>query len=168
MHPLTDKDIRASFVNTSKRETREATLPDLDAVRWDDVDYLGWHDAKRPRDAFVVLELDDVPTGILLRTVTPGTARRKLLCAWCQDVKVGDAATMYVAPRAGAAGRRGDTIGTAICGDFSCSANVRRDPSITEMSGGDEEARQFWTDLRVAELRERSSHFVHLVTHGRD
>ncbi len=40
MTPLTEKQVRASFVNASKREANQATLPDLAAINWDGLDYL--------------------------------------------------------------------------------------------------------------------------------
>ena len=43
MNPLTEKLIRASFVNCSRREASQLTLPaDLSDLRWDRLDYLGW------------------------------------------------------------------------------------------------------------------------------
>lgn len=163
MRPLSEDQIRDSFINTTVREARQVTVPDLDAVRWDDIEYLGWRDPKRELLAYVVLELDDEVVGIMLRTQPPSPHRRKMMCAWCQDVTIADPAVLYVARRAGAPGRKGGTIGTAICAGFRCSATVRRAPSLTEMSGGSEEEKQYWIDLRVQELRERSASFVREV-----
>src|SRR5688500_16263687 len=128
MSPLTEKQIRASFLNASKREAAQATLPDLDALDWERLDYLGWHDRKAPLSAYVVLELDGQPTGVLLRSAEAkaGRARTKGVCAWCEDVVVTDDVSLYVARRGGAAGRNGNTNGTLICTEFSCSRNVRR------------------------------------------
>lgn len=158
MKPLTEADIRGSFVNASRREGKVATLPDLATVAWDDLDFLGWRDPRRPLTAYVVMEVDGDPTGLLLRTAS--ATRRKMLCNWCRDIVSRDDVALYVAPRAGASGRRGNTVGTAICADFGCSANARRPPTFTEMNSDDPEERQFWVDLRIAELRDRSTQFV--------
>jgi hypothetical protein len=52
-----------------------------------------------------------------------------MLCAWCQDIVSKDDVAMDVAKRSGAAGRRGNTIRTAICADFgarsTCDARPR-------------------------------------------
>ncbi|MFC8922176.1 FBP domain-containing protein [Cellulosimicrobium sp. NPDC057127] len=161
MNPLTEKQIRASFVNASRREAAQATLPDLDALDWERLDYLGWRDRKAPLSAYAVVPLDGEPVGVLLRSTDAksGGRRRRALCAWCEDVVVTDDVSLYVARRAGASGRRGNTVGTLICTDFRCSANVRRTPTRTEL-GDDDSMRDTIVELRVDGLRERSSRFV--------
>ncbi|WP_246136449.1 FBP domain-containing protein [Leekyejoonella antrihumi] len=151
--------IRDSFINATRGQTKRAELPDLSAPDWSSLDYFGWPDARRPLLAYVAMEIDDELVCVLLRK-PESTSRRRILCAWCQDVHEGDSATFYVAPRAGASGRQGNTIGTVICSDFRCSANARRAPKITEMNSTDDAERQFWINLRVAELRDRSTRFI--------
>ena len=161
MKPLTERELRNSLVNASTREKRIAILPDLATVDWDRIDVLGWRDARQPRVGYVVLELDGRPTGVLLRTTA--STRRKMLCTWCHDIVSRDQVVLYVARRTGPAGRRGNTVGTAICADFGCSANVRRPPSLLEMSREDPEEAQLWIDLRIEQLRERCLSFVENV-----
>jgi hypothetical protein len=160
MNPLTEKQIRASFLNASKREAAQATLPDLDTLDWEHLDYLGWHDRKAPLSAYVVLELDGEPTGVLLRSAEAKSSKRtKGVCAWCEDVVVTDDVSLYVARRGGASGRNGNTIGTLICTEFGCSRNVRRKPTFTE-AGNDPAMRELITDRRILGLRERAARFV--------
>lgn len=160
MNPLTEKQIRASFLNASKREAAQATLPDLDTLDWERLDYLGWHDRKAPLSAYVVLELEGTPTGVLLRSAEARSSKRtKGVCAWCEDVVVTDDVSLYVARRGGASGRNGNTIGTLICTEFSCSRNVRRMPTFTE-AGNDPALRELITDRRIQGLRERAARFV--------
>ena len=159
MIPLTEQLIRTSFVNATRGEAKRAELPDLSAPDWESLDYFGWHDPRRPMVAYVAMVVDGDLVCVLLRRVK-STGSRRMLCAWCQDVVEGDSAAFYVAPRAGASGRQGNTVGTMICSDFGCSANARREPTITEMSSKDEAERQFWIDLRIDELRSRSTRFV--------
>jgi len=161
MNPLTDKQIRASFVNASRREVGQAVLPDLAELDWDRLDYLGWRDRKAPLAGYVVLELDDVPTGVLLRaSAAPASGRRrKAMCSWCRDLASVEA-TLYVARRGGSAGRAGNTIGTLICEDFSCSRNTRRPPTSSEGGDGIEAIADQVVAERIAGLRERSAQFV--------
>lgn len=168
MNPLTEKQIRASFVNASKREAAHAVLPDLGTLDWANLEYLGWRDRKAPLAAYVVLELDGEPTGVLLRSAekSPGLVRRKAVCAWCEDVVVTDDVSLYVARRAGASGRRGNTVGTLICTHFRCSANVRRPPTAAE-SGNDPVMRELVVASRVEGLAERSARFVAEVASSR-
>lgn len=166
MRPLTEQQIRDSLVNTSVRETKQAMLPDLDTIDWERIEYLGWHDPKRERLAYVVAEVDGELVGLMLTTAPPNPNRRKMMCAWCQDITISDPAVLYVAKRAGAAGRKGDTIGTAICAQFNCSTNVRRSPSLVEVSGASDEEKQFWIDQRIADLAERCTSFLREVARG--
>jgi len=163
MQPLTDAAIRSSFVNASRREVREAILPDLSDIDWEATDLLGWRDRKKDTIAYVVLELDGTPVGVRLTTAPPSGPRRRTVCSWCRDVIVADDVTMYVARRGGAAGRRGNTIGTLVCRDFGCSANVRRRPTLTEVGSSDENDRARLIDKRIHALREHSREFVRQV-----
>ena len=47
MEPLTEPEIRASFANCSKGEAGRIKVPDLAAVPWGDLDFLGWADPGR-------------------------------------------------------------------------------------------------------------------------
>lgn len=163
MQPLTDAAIRSSFVNASRREIHAAILPDLTEIDWTATDLLGWRDRKKDNTAYVVLELHDAPVGVRLTTAPRSGPRRRTLCAWCRDVVVAEDVTMYVARRAGSAGRRGNTIGTLICTEFGCNANVRRRPTLSEVGSSDERDRIMLIDRRIQVLRERSSDFVSQV-----
>ncbi|MCV2393295.1 FBP domain-containing protein [Actinotalea sp. M2MS4P-6] len=167
MKPLTEAQIRASLVNASRREAAVATLPDLTATRWDRLDYLGWRDRKAPLSAYVVLEIDDEPVGVLLRAGGGRRSPRRAVCAWCEDVVVTEDVSLYVARRAGAPGRHGDTIGTLICTDFGCSGNVRRAPTRAEAGTAPLDERERIVRRRVDGLRERSVRFVAEVARTR-
>lgn len=161
MTPLTDAQIRASFVNASRREAANATLPDLGDIRWDRLDFLGWRDRKAPLVGYAVVEIDGEPTGIILRAADRGTGvRRRAMCGWCEDVVETEDVTLFTARRAGAAGRKGDSIGTLICSDFRCSANVRRPPTSTEAGSGAAEVRELIVASRIEGLGERCRQFV--------
>lgn len=118
MNPLSETDLRDSFVNISRRERTAITLPDLGEVDWDRLDYLG-----------------------------------------CEDVRLPNPVAFFSARRGGAPGRRGDTIGTLVCEDFDCSANVRRPPPPAYL-GFDVDA-AVW--LRVETLREHVANFARRV-----
>lgn len=165
MIPLTADQIRSSFVNASKGDAKRAELPDLTTVRWEEIDYLGWQDPRKPQLHYVVLEIDDGIVGLMLR----GAGRaptRKMLCAWCEDIVDGVAAASFVAPLGGASGRRGNTIGTAVCADFRCSRNVRRAPAAFEVRTKDPEELAAHREQRIAGLRERSTGFARAIIAG--
>lgn len=125
VEPLTEPEIRASFVNCSKGEAARLNVPrDLDALPWDDLDYLGWRDPQAPARAYLVADHEGVRRGVQLRA--PGTTGRgqRGMCSLCTTVRSGDVA-LLVAPRAGKAGKAGHTVGTYVCGDLACSLVIR-------------------------------------------
>lgn len=162
MKPLSEKQIRASFVNTTRREAAQAPLPQgLDETAWDRLDYLGWTDRSNPQRAYAVVPVDDEPVGLLLRAAER-TRRSSTMCAWCEDVVATTDVALFVARRAGAAGREGNSLGTLVHTDFSCPAHVRRLPHALE-GGLDPDA---LVERRVEELRLRSSAFARRVRDG--
>ncbi|WP_370615593.1 FBP domain-containing protein [Mumia sp. Pv 4-285] len=162
MHPLTESQIRASFVNASRRETTQAPLPpNIADLSWDEHDFLGWTDPKAPRRAYAVIPTHDGVVGLLLRTTQP-TSQRPAICTWCEDVKETDDVVLYVAKRAGSSGRNGNTVGMLIHADLSCSAKARRRPAPSERAG-DPDA---FIARRVAGLRERTARFAERVRDG--
>ena len=161
MIPLTENQIRSSFVNPSQRERKEATLPDLAQLRFDDLDYLGWRDRKQPALGYVVAIIDGEPVGVLLR-LADGRVRSRPQCSWCEDVHLPYDVVFFIAKRAGKAGRNGNTLGTLVCADFQCSANVRKRPPTAYVGFDVEAARQ----QRIDALREHVDAFVRRVMDG--
>jgi hypothetical protein len=124
--PLTETEIRASFVNCSKGEAKRLHVPkDLASRPWDDLDYLGWADPQAPARRYLVAPVDGTAYGIVLRTNEASVgAARKSMCSLCITVQSGGVSLM-VAPRAGRAGQQGNSVGTYICSDLACSLYVR-------------------------------------------
>lgn len=127
MNPLTAAEIRASFVNCSQGEAKRATLPDLDAVAWADLDFLGWPDPSGSARAYLVVPREEGPVGLLLRQNPPGKgqARRSKLCEICVTAHTDTGVCLTVAAKTGAAGKRGDTAGVYLCRDLACSLYAR-------------------------------------------
>ncbi|MEU6993827.1 FBP domain-containing protein [Streptomyces sp. NPDC046465] len=128
MKSVSENEIRASFVNCSKGEARRLTLPvGFADTAWSDLDFLGWRDPKAPDRGYVVTWRDDEPVGIALRASTG--ARKSLLkssiCSVCVTPQSGSGITLLVAPKAGTAGRQGNSVGMYICADLACSLYVR-------------------------------------------
>lgn len=156
MIPLDDARIRASFVNASLRERKAVLLPPaLESLSWDGLDYLGWRDPKQPKLGYVVAEVDGRPVGVVLREAD-SRPRTRAQCAWCNDIELPNDVVLFVARRAGEAGRRGDTVGTLLCAGFECSRNVRRLPPSAYL-GFDREAAR---DRRIDGLRDNVTAFL--------
>jgi hypothetical protein len=128
MRPVTEREIRASFVNCSKGEARRLGLPkDLADLPWDDLDFLGWRDPGAPERAYLVAERDDRLVGITLRG-TSGTARHftsRSMCSLCLTTRTSGGVALMTARRTGEAGRQGNTVGHYLCTDLACSLYVR-------------------------------------------
>ncbi|GAA2754459.1 FBP domain-containing protein [Amnibacterium kyonggiense] len=159
MHALDEGTLRASFVNTTRKEVSDLTLPaDFAALDWSRLDLLGWRDPKLAKRAYVVVPTDDGTVGVLLRRAD-ATPVARAQCSWCQDVRLPNDVVLYTAKRAGAAGRRGDTVGVLVCESFQCSANVRKPPPIAYLGFDVEAARE----ERIRTLRERAAGFAAAV-----
>ena len=100
MQPLTPDAIRASFINTSQRERKGVPIPDLTAISWDTLDYLGWRDPKQPLLGYVVADIDGEPVGFLVRQAERLPAG-KVQCSWCDDVQLPHPVVFFAAKRTG-------------------------------------------------------------------
>lgn len=74
-------------------------------------------------------------TGIMLRAPEGGARKnRSVLCELCRDVFSKEDVLLWVAKRAGQAGREGNTGGPLICADFLCYGNLRKEPPANEIN----------------------------------
>ncbi|GAA2904331.1 FBP domain-containing protein [Streptosporangium fragile] len=126
MKPLSEREIRAAFVNCTKGEAKRLSVPrHLADQPWDDLDYLGWRDPQAHDRAYLVITLDDRPTALALRCPSPASWQtRRGMCSMCLTAHTGGVSLM-VAPKAGKAGQQGNSVGTYICSDLACSLYVR-------------------------------------------
>jgi len=130
MRTIDERDIRASFINASRKEVSSLTLPPGFAeIDFDRRDYLGWSDPKFARRAYIVAEVDGVLTGALLQRAEQRVLARAQ-CSWCEDFTLRSDVQLFAARKAGPAGRGGDTVGTLVCSEFECSHNVRILPPL--------------------------------------
>ncbi|MFT4122452.1 MAG: FBP domain-containing protein [Microbacteriaceae bacterium] len=128
MKPLTEDEIRASVVNATEEEIERMPMPGLHETIWEEREYLGWRDPASPLRGYIVHWAGDAPVGILLRTVGPHRGRGSAMCSLCHTTQPLTQVSLFSAPKAGAAGRRGDTLGTYICEDLACSHIIRMAP----------------------------------------
>lgn len=127
MVPLTEAQIRASFVNCSRGETKRLNVPrDLGDQPWPDLDYLGWRDPQSRGRAYLVAPREDEVVGLVLRAPDAGPSVRKNICSLCITLHPRGGVALLVAPRTGKAGAKGDSVGTYICADLRCSLYARQ------------------------------------------
>ena len=134
MKPLTAAQIRESFVNASQGEAERVPMPGLHEVMWDDREYLGWRDPQAHQRGYLVFWRGDAAVGIIVRAsefgLQPGISA---MCSLCRITQPSAQVTLFSAPRAGQAGRDGNTVGTYICDDLACSHLIRILPPASEM-----------------------------------
>lgn len=166
MQLLTESFIRSSFINASRKEVKDMTLPagfdELTEADWQAHDVFGWRDPKFARRAYVIIpQLDGDPIGIALKQAE-SSARARAMCNWCRDVRLPNEVALWSAKRTGDAGRRGNTVATLACLEFQCSRDVRNDmPPAYE--GYDVVAAR---ERRIDELQLRAAGFAEGLLNG--
>jgi treble-clef zinc-finger protein len=126
MRPVTERDIRASFVNCTKGEAKRLAVPkDLATRPWDDLDFLGWQDPASPQRAYLVAESGDGFVGVALRRAAPAGRLRRSMCALCLTTHTGGGVSLMTARKAGKSGQQGNSVGSYICTDLACSLYLR-------------------------------------------
>jgi hypothetical protein len=165
VEPLSENQIRSSFVNCTKGEAARLRLPlDFAELPWEDLDFLGWVDPGAPLRAHLVLSRAQGLLGISLRlpSVSPTSAMRSSMCQICLTGHASSGVALLVAPLAGARGREGNTVGAYICADLACPLYLRgkRQPKLR--FGLHEES--LTLDERLARMSGNLDAFVAKVT----
>jgi hypothetical protein len=151
VRPLTEPEIRASFVNCSKGDAKRLPIPrDLADRPWPQLDFLGWRDGGAPDRAYLVAPHGPGLVGVTLRLAAQqrGSLHRTM-CSLCLTTHPGNGVSLMTGRRAGEAGRKGDSVGSYICTDLACSLYVRG--LRTPEAGGPRET------LSVAEKVQRTT-----------
>ena len=126
MKPLTRDQIVASLVNMSEADFRVMSFPGLHETLWDEREFLGWRDAHHPTKGYMVFWVGDEARGLMVRSAeSPMPAGRSALCALCHTQQPAPQVSLFVAPKTGEEGAKGNTVGTYLCADLSCSAMIR-------------------------------------------
>lgn len=129
MHVPDDAALRRAFINSSRSKAASTTLPSpWPPTRADELDFVGWVDPKAPRRAYLVVGPPAVDELVAVELRAPSTTvshGRRTMCDLCQTVDAPDGSLLMVAPRAGARGRGGDSVGLYMCSDFACSVRAR-------------------------------------------
>ncbi|MFI8191754.1 FBP domain-containing protein [Streptomyces sp. NPDC085946] len=141
MKPLTEQQIRTSFVNCSKGEAKRLAVPrDLAERPWDDLDFLGWRDPGAPDRSYLVAEREGRPVGVALRfqPAQRGFLHRSM-CSLCLTTHPRGGVSLMTARKAGPAGREGNSVGAYMCTDLACSLYLRG-KKVPESGGRFEES----------------------------
>ncbi|MEV7607439.1 FBP domain-containing protein [Paenarthrobacter sp. NPDC089322] len=164
MQKITAHQIRSSFINASRSEAAKLNLPhNFDTIDWENREFLGWRDAKMPQRGYLVVPNQGELTGIMLRAPEGGAGKKRaVLCELCRDVFSKDDVYLWVAKRSGQSGKNGNTVGTLICAEFGCNANVRKEPPVNEINPDPAAA----VLKQIAGLEFRTAQFLDRVRNG--
>ncbi len=147
------------MINSSRGESARMNFPAAFAdTDWDSIEYLGWRDPKAPHRGYLVAWEGERLTGLALRA-PEGVSNKTVMCALCRSTHSGGGVALFVARRAGAAGRNDNTVGTYICADLACSKYARlpaATASVWPAPGID-------VDQRLADLLRRTIAFLDRV-----
>ncbi|ATL68685.1 FBP domain-containing protein [Nocardia terpenica] len=125
MDPVTEREIRSSFVNCSKGDAKRLHVPrNLAEQPWDDLDFLGWSDPTLPGRCYLVVPQPDRLVGVAMRYQGGGSGRTQM-CTICATTHTGHGVSLMTASKTGESGRAGNSIGTYMCTDLSCSLYAR-------------------------------------------
>ncbi|NEM91632.1 FBP domain-containing protein [Galbitalea soli] len=134
MQPLTADEIRASMVNVTADDIARMPLPGLHETVWEEREYLGWRDPTFAQRGYIVYWREGKPFGMVLRSASSTMSRGiSAMCSLCRTHQPGSQVSLFTVPKAGQAGRDGNTIGTYICSDLACSTIIRIIPAPSDM-----------------------------------
>ena len=107
MRPLTEEDVRASFVNAADDELRLMALPsDFMLTDWDHLDFLAWRDPRTRGRGYVIAEIDGEPARRRAARAPRASSRaRSALCNLCHTMQPADQVSLFTARKAGERGR---------------------------------------------------------------
>lgn len=169
MRAMTPAEIRGSIRNADDRVRRTMLLPRaLGELDWSVRDVLAWRDPRARHRGYLVRWAaapsgGASPEGLLLTIArAPGRPDRAVMCTFCRFTARFEEVALFTAPRAGAAGLRGDTVGVLACEDLACHARVRQAPLRGPLDPPVEEI----VAARVAGLAERIDAFFADVLGG--
>jgi treble-clef zinc-finger protein len=130
MEPISEAEIRRSFLNCSKGEATRVKLPaDFADAPWGDLDFYGWIDPSAPQRAAIAVPGPGGLRTLMLRRAdrasASGGASRSSMCQVCLTSHASGGVSLFTAPLAGAAGRNGNSVGDYLCSDLACSLYLR-------------------------------------------
>jgi hypothetical protein len=132
--PLSPEEIRASFVNSSPEDIERMPLPGLHETVWEDREYLGWRDPQAAQRGYIVYWRGETPIGMVVRSASSQMSRSmSAMCSLCRTQQPANQVSLFSVPKAGQAGRDGNTVGTYICSDLSCSTIIRILPPPSDL-----------------------------------
>lgn len=160
---MTPEQIRDAFVNGTKGEAKRMRLPSLAGVPWADLDFFGWRDPQSPIIGGMALWRDGQPLAIMLQATPRPASNKQGMCSLCHTFHSASDVAFMGAKRAGARGRDGNTLASAMCADLACSLYARKLKQPARVQPQE----TVDIDGRVARLQANLAAFVAKVVDGK-
>jgi hypothetical protein len=157
MEPVTEKEIRSSFVNCSKGDAKRLNVPrNLTETDWEELDFLGWSDPSYAGRSYLVVPREGELIGVALKHETGGSDRAQM-CTICMTTHSRGNVSLMTASKVGESGRKGNTVGTYMCTDLACSlyARGKKTPAL-----GNRYRENLTPEERVVRAQENLNAFV--------
>lgn len=130
MQPVTEDQIRDSFINAYGDELEQMHMPALKETIWDEREFLGWRDLRFARRGYISHwrggELVSVVLHTSAATMRPGIVA---MCSLCHSTQPSTTVRMFTAKFASERGGRGSTMGTYLCESLQCPYVIRTGPA---------------------------------------
>lgn len=126
MRPVTEEQLRESFINATADELQRLPLPGLHESIWEEREYLGWRDMQAAQLGYLSAWRGSELVSIVVRTsggLRPGIAA---MCSMCHSAQPATQVRLFTARFAGKKGLVGSSVGTYICESLECSTVIRR------------------------------------------
>ncbi|MGO1394015.1 FBP domain-containing protein [Agrococcus casei] len=142
MRPVTEEQLRSSFINATDDELRRLPMPGLRESIWEEREYLGWRDMQAAQLGYVSLWQGSELVSIVVRTSGSLRSGIAAMCSMCHSTQPATQVRLFTARFAGKKGLAGSSVGTYICESLSCPMVIRRaaphmtTPSQLERRGG--------------------------------
>lgn len=131
MRPAEKDTIAACFVNMTEAELQAMSMPGLHETLWEEREFLGWRDVNHNTRGYLVFWVGEELRGLMVRAAeTAMPAGRSAVCVLCHTQQPAPQVSLFVAPKAGPEGARGNTVGTYLCADLNCSTIIRMIPEV--------------------------------------
>ena len=115
----------------TEAQLESMTFPGLHETLWAEREFLGWRDASHPTRGYLVFWVGETLRGLMVRAAeSPMPAGRSAVCVLCHTQQPAPQVSLFVSPKAGAEGFRGNTVGTYLCADLNCSTIIRMIPEV--------------------------------------
>ena len=132
MQPVTEEQLRSSFINATEDELRRLPMPGLHESIWDEREYLGWRDMQAAQLGYVSLWQGSELVSIVVRSSGSLRSGIAAMCSMCHSTQPATQVRLFTARFAGKKGLAGSSVGTYICESLSCPMIIRRaSPHLT-------------------------------------